>query len=108
MELIKTLKVLKVSLLLLKHVEMYIKDLDLKQLQVQVDISENDAVSLAETIRTLLADVEKINVHAVADRVVVMEHGRILQPGSARDQAPAPAPCEADRWPMAGHLCSAA
>ena len=45
---------------------------------------------------------------AVADRVVVMEHGRILQPGSARDQAPTPVPCEADRWPMAGHLCSAA
>lgn len=45
---------------------------------------------------------------AVADRVVVMEHGRILQPGSARDQAPAPVPCEADRWPVAGHLCSAA
>lgn len=45
---------------------------------------------------------------AVADRVVVMEHGRILQPGSARGQAPAPVPCEADLWPMAGHLCSAA
>ncbi|WP_336692918.1 ABC transporter ATP-binding protein [Delftia acidovorans] len=45
---------------------------------------------------------------AVADRVVVMEHGRILQPGSARGQPPALAPCEADRWPTAGHLCSAA
>lgn len=45
---------------------------------------------------------------AVADRVVVMEHGRILQPGSARGQAPAAVPCEADLWPMAGHLCSAA
>ncbi|TGW22428.1 type II and III secretion system protein [Stenotrophomonas maltophilia] len=50
-----------------------------KQLQVQVDISENDAVSLAETIRTLLADVEKINVHAVADRVVIT--GQDINPG---------------------------
>ena len=48
-------------------------------LQVQVDISENDAVSLAETIRTLLADVEKINVHAVADRVVIT--GQDINPG---------------------------
>ncbi|HBK01387.1 MAG TPA: ABC transporter substrate-binding protein, partial [Delftia acidovorans] len=36
------------------------------------------------------------------------EHGRIPQPGSARGQVPTPVPCEADRWPVAGHLCSAA
>lgn len=45
---------------------------------------------------------------AVADRVAVIEHGRILQTDSVRGQPPAPAPCEAGRRPMAGHLCRAA
>lgn len=54
---------------------------DGRQLQVPVDISENDALGLVETVRTLLADVEKIRVHAVADRVVIT--GQDINPGIA-------------------------
>ncbi len=54
---------------------------DGRQLQVPVDISENDALGLVETVRTLLADVDRISVHVVADRVVIT--GQDINPGVA-------------------------
>lgn len=54
---------------------------DGQQLEVPVDILEGDTLALVETVRTLLADVEKLSVHAVADRVVIT--GQDINPGVA-------------------------
>lgn len=54
---------------------------DGSQIDVPVSIGENDTESLAETVRTLLADAGNIGVHTVADRVVVT--GQDVHPGIA-------------------------
>lgn len=54
---------------------------DGRQLEVPVDILENDTTALVETVRTLLADVDNLSVHAVADRVVIT--GQDINPGVA-------------------------
>lgn len=54
---------------------------DGRQLELPVDILEGDTTALVETVRTLLADVENLSVHAVADRVVIT--GQDINPGVA-------------------------
>lgn len=51
------------------------------QLSVPVSIGEGDTDSVAEIVRTLLADAQNIQVHTVSDRVVVT--GQDVHPGIA-------------------------
>lgn len=54
---------------------------DGRQISVPVDILDGDTSSLVQTVQTLLADVENLRVHAVADRVVIT--GQDINPGVA-------------------------
>jgi pilus assembly protein CpaC len=55
---------------------------DGRQIDVPVEVMEGNASATVETVRTLLADVPNLGVHAVADRVVIT--GQDINPGVAK------------------------
>ncbi|QNH10929.1 pilus assembly protein N-terminal domain-containing protein [Xanthomonas sp. SI] len=55
---------------------------DGRQIDVPVEVMEGNAPATVETVRTLLADVPNLGVHAVADRVVIT--GQDINPGVAK------------------------